>query len=82
MEIHVSCDMEECRKRDPHGLYKKALAGEINNFTGLTSPYEAPIMPDLTIGTQSTSVKQCVDMVEEFLITNSIISAKDISGRV
>ena len=78
IEIHVHCDIDECRRRDPNGLYKKAQAGLIKDFTGLSSPYEAPSMPELFIDTESLSLRKCVDMLEEFLISNSIIPSRNI----
>jgi bifunctional enzyme CysN/CysC len=79
IEIYACCNVDECMKRDPNGLYKKALSGLIKDFTGLSSPYEAPETPELIIDTESHSVQECVDMIEEFLINNSIISNKNIS---
>jgi bifunctional enzyme CysN/CysC len=79
IEIYISCNLDECKKRDPNGLYKKAQSGLINNFTGLSSPYEAPETPDLVIDTESLPVGKCVDMIEMFLISNSIIPDKNIS---
>ncbi|MFA5323242.1 MAG: adenylyl-sulfate kinase, partial [Smithella sp.] len=67
IEIHVHCDIEECRRRDPNGLYKKAVSGVINNFTGLSSPYEQPDMPELVVDTKNYSLQECVDKLEEYL---------------
>ena len=50
-EIHVSCSLEECIRRDVKGLYKKALAGTIGHFTGVSDPYEPPLMPELVVET-------------------------------
>ena len=50
-EVHIKCDIEVCKRRDPKGLYKKALAGEIKNFTGISSPYEEPVNPEITVET-------------------------------
>ena len=55
-EIYLSCDIETCEERDPKGLYKKARNGEISDFTGIDSPYEAPESPDLLINTQDESL--------------------------
>jgi len=74
IEIHVSCDIAECRKRDPHGLYKKALSGLIKDFTGLSSPYEPPENPELIINTEKCPVEKCVDILYDFLINNKCIS--------
>jgi bifunctional enzyme CysN/CysC len=72
IEIYVRCNIDECRKRDPNGLYKKAQSGLIKDFTGISSSYEAPETPELVIDTESLSLRKCVDMLEEFLISNSI----------
>ncbi len=51
-EVHVSCPLEECIRRDVKGLYKKALAGEIAHFTGVSDPYEPPLRPELVVATE------------------------------
>ena len=79
VEIYMSCNLDECLRRDPNGLYKKAQLGLIKEFTGLSSPYEAPEKPELIIDTESLTVEKCVDMIEQFLISNSIITDKNIS---
>jgi bifunctional enzyme CysN/CysC len=50
-EVHIKCDIEVCKRRDPKGLYKKALAGEIKDFTGISSPYEEPVNPEIVVET-------------------------------
>ena len=60
LEIYVTCSLEECIKRDPKGLYKKALAGEIKNYTGVSAPFEEPESPDLTIDTGALSLEESV----------------------
>ncbi len=62
-EVYVSTPLETCINRDPKGLYSKALKGEIENFTGIDSPYEAPLAPDLTICTDNLSPALCTDMI-------------------
>ncbi len=59
-EIYVHADIESCIKRDPKGLYERALAGEITDFTGIGSPYEPPNHPDLRLDTETTTLEQCV----------------------
>ena len=61
IEVYVNTPLEECEKRDVKGLYKKARAGEIPNFTGISSPYEAPEHPDVTIDTSAMPLEDCVD---------------------
>lgn len=60
IELFIDTPIEVAEKRDPKGLYKKARAGEITNFTGISSPYEKPLAPNLTINTEMNSVKDCV----------------------
>lgn len=62
-EVYVSTPLEECERRDVKGLYKKARNGEIPNFTGITSPYEAPELPDLVINTQEVPLEEAVSMI-------------------
>jgi len=59
LEVHVSTPMEECEKRDVKGLYAKARRGELKNFTGIDSPYEAPEHAELTIDTSKQSPEDC-----------------------
>ncbi len=65
IEVYVSTPVEECEKRDVKGLYEKARKGEIPNFTGISSPYEAPISPDITIDTTNKTLEECADYVLE-----------------
>jgi adenylyl-sulfate kinase len=59
VEIYVKCTVETCIKRDPKGLYKKALAGEIKDMTGIQDPYEEPINPEITVDTELQTVEEC-----------------------
>ena len=68
-EIFVDTPLEECEKRDVKGLYKKARAGEIKNFTGISAPYEAPEKPALHIQTKNKSIIESVQEVLNFLNT-------------
>ena len=63
IEVFVKCSLESCIKRVPKGLYKKALSGEISNFTGLQDPYEEPLSPDVIVNTDSETVEECVDKI-------------------
>ena len=67
LEIYVKTDIEEAKKRDPKGLYKKAIAGEIPNFTGIDSPYEEPSNPDITIDTKKLSPDEAVNIILKFI---------------
>jgi len=73
-EIYLKCSIEECEKRDPKGLYKKAHAGEIKNMTGISAPYEEPEHPSLVIETDKFDLQQCVDEVIKFLLKQGLIS--------
>lgn len=73
IEIFVSCPIEECEKRDPKGLYSKARKGEIPDFTGIDSPYEAPVSPALTIQTNELSVNECADVILAYLQEQKLI---------
>jgi adenylylsulfate kinase len=68
IEIHISTPLEECEKRDRKGLYAKARAGEIKNFTGIDDPYEAPINPELRIDTTHLSVEEAADEVIRYVL--------------
>ncbi len=73
IEIYVDCPLEVCIERDPKGLYKKALSGEIPDFTGISSPYEAPLNPEVTLKPHQQSVEQCVEKVLEYLYSRGLI---------
>jgi adenylylsulfate kinase len=63
IEVYCSCDIDECEARDVKGLYKKARAGEIKDFTGVSSPYEAPEAAELVIDSARLSIEECVEAV-------------------
>lgn len=67
VEIYVKCSMEECEKRDPKGLYKKARSGEIKEFTGITQPYEEPVNPEVIVDTTKQSIKHSVNQITSFI---------------
>ncbi|MFA6430518.1 MAG: adenylyl-sulfate kinase [Candidatus Paceibacterota bacterium] len=73
IEIHVNASVETCIKRDTKGLYKKALAGEIKNFTGISDPYEVPENPHLVIDTDILNIKDSVKKVLDYLTKEGII---------
>ena len=68
IEIYVNAPFDVCAQRDVKGLYKKALAGEIKNFTGLDAPFEAPLNPDIEIKTAETSVEDSVEIIYQYLL--------------
>ncbi|HKI46494.1 MAG TPA: adenylyl-sulfate kinase [Balneolales bacterium] len=63
VEVFVDTDIEVCQTRDPKGLYKKALNGDIKDFTGISSPYEAPEKPEIVLPTTEQSVEQSVEQI-------------------
>lgn len=65
LEIYVKCDFEVCKRRDPNGLYRKALSGEIKDFTGVSSPYEVPRYPELVVETDLQSCEAITAMIYE-----------------
>jgi bifunctional enzyme CysN/CysC len=79
-EIYVQANLEICEARDPKNLYKKARAGEITDFTGIDSPYEAPENPDLLVDTQSQNVQDCIQSVVAF-IESTVSPAGDKHGK-
>jgi adenylylsulfate kinase len=60
LEVHVHCQLEELVRRDVKGLYRRALAGEISNFTGVSDPYEEPENPDVRVETDRQSVDEAL----------------------
>lgn len=67
IEIFISTPLDICEKRDIKGLYKKARDGKINNFTGISSPFECPQNADLTIDTSDKSISECLSIIISFL---------------
>ncbi|MFC1803161.1 adenylyl-sulfate kinase [Thermoproteota archaeon] len=63
IEVYVKASVEECIKRDVKGMYKKALAGEIKNFTGVDDPYEEPLIPEIIVDTDNETVDESVEKV-------------------
>lgn len=68
-EIFIGTSLEECENRDTKGLYKKARAGEIKDFTGISSPFEAPESPDYTVVTEGKSVEESASLFVEYALT-------------
>ena len=68
VEVCIDTPLEECEKRDVKGLYKKARAGEIKNFTGIDDPFEAPLSPDISISTVGKSIEECVDQLYNYIL--------------
>ena len=75
IEVYCRCDLEVCEERDPKGLYKKARAGEIREFTGISSPYEEPENPEIVVNTDRKSLDECVQQIVEYLAERKEIEA-------
>lgn len=73
IEVFVDTPLSVCEQRDPKGLYKKARAGEITNFTGISSPYEAPENADIYLATAELSIEQAAERVVAFLQEKGIV---------
>jgi len=73
IEVHMATSLKTCEQRDPKGLYQKARKGEIKNFTGIDSEYEAPEHAEITISTAELSIEQCADVVIDYLKLHKII---------
>jgi adenylylsulfate kinase len=73
LEIYVGCPIEVCESRDVKGLYKRARAGEVKEFTGISSPYEPPVEPELAINTDQQTLEESVESVIQLLIERDII---------
>ena len=67
VEIYINTSIEECERRDVKGLYKKARAGEIQNMTGISAPYEAPVQPDIEIFTEKESIEISVKKIMDYI---------------
>jgi len=73
IEVHVNCSLECAEERDPKGLYKKARAGEIKNFTGIDDPYEAPLKPEIVLNTDVMTLEEEVEIILDYLSENRYI---------
>jgi adenylylsulfate kinase len=74
IEIYVDASIETCEQRDPKGLYKKARAGEIKNFTGISDPYEAPQKPELVLDSNTKGIEELAREVIAYLDKNGYLS--------
>ena len=74
LEVYIDADVATCEERDPKGLYKKARAGEIPEFTGISAPYEAPEKPELVVSTKDQSVEESVATLVAFLEENGTLA--------
>lgn len=76
VEVFVSAPIEVCEARDPKGLYRKARAGEIPEFTGVSAPYEPPLHPELALRTDELSPQEAAGLILEYLVRQEIVPAR------
>ncbi|MCP4572460.1 MAG: adenylyl-sulfate kinase [bacterium] len=74
IEVYCKCSLEECERRDPKGLYKKARAGEISEFTGISAPYEEPENAEIVVETDKNSVEACARQIVESLKARGVLT--------
>jgi len=80
IEVYVRCPVEECIRRDVKGLYKKALSGEIKNFTGISDPYEEPLNPETIVGTHRETPEESLNKIISGLTNLGYLSKEGLSG--
>ncbi|KAI7905892.1 adenylylsulfate kinase [Cokeromyces recurvatus] len=78
IEVFVDAPLEVVEQRDPKGLYKKAKAGEIKEFTGISAPYEAPTNPEIHIKSHEISIEQSVEVIVSYLVKNHLLASDQI----
>ncbi len=79
VEVYVDCSLSVAEDRDPKGLYKKARAGEIKNFTGIDDPYEAPENPEIHLKTDEMTVEEEVAIIIDYLAKNDVIRSQHLT---
>lgn len=72
-EVYVKCSLEKCEERDVKGMYKKARAGQIKNFTGLDDPYEPPANPELIVNTENQTLDESVQTIKQYLKSKNLL---------
>ncbi len=77
IEVYCKCSLEECERRDPKGLYKKARAGEIAEFTGISAPYEEPENAEIVVETDRSDVGECARKIVEDLKARGILTMEE-----
>ncbi len=77
IEVFVDCPLEVCEERDTKGLYKKARAGEIKEFTGISAPYESPLNPEVTVNSAELSIEACAGAVVSALVKAGLVPAEN-----
>ena len=79
-EVHIAASLETCIQRDTKGLYQKALKGDIRDFTGVNSPYEAPIDPEIRLDTDQLNMQECLQSLKEWILTHPLSGRQHITG--
>ena len=82
VEVYVKCPMEVCAERDVKGLYKKALKGEIQGFTGVSDPYEEPLNPEVVVETNKETVEESTNKILQKLVELGYLNPKESAGHV
>ncbi len=77
LEVYIDSSLEVCEKRDPKGMYKKARNGEIKNFTGISSPYEAPLNPEIYVNNNEANLNDLSNEIINFLLINKYINERE-----
>ncbi len=80
IEVFVDCSLEECIRRDVKGLYNKALAGEIPEFTGVSDPYEAPLNPEISLNTTDKSIEESLAQIMSYLEERGYVPVRELAG--
>jgi adenylylsulfate kinase len=73
VEVFINCALGVCEERDTKGLYKRARAGEIKEFTGISAPYEPPIRPEVTLNTDTQGIAECTQLILHFLEQKKLV---------
>ena len=76
IEVHCRCPIEVCETRDVKGLYRRARSGEVKDFTGISSPYEPPLNPELIVDTATQPLHICVETVLDYLNDRGLLTAQ------
>src|SRR4030067_1207509 len=82
IEVFIKCPLQECERRDPKGIYKRAKADEIKEFTGISAPYEEPENPEIMLNTDTMSIEQCTKMLFDYLVKNEYIQAHRYTNEI
>lgn len=73
VEVYVKCSLEECMRRDPKGLYEKALKGEVKDMTGIQDPYEEPLNPEVIVDSEVEDAEKCAEKIISKLIELNLV---------